>query len=172
MYGGLVGEILYKPFRSNIALGLEYNDVKKREFDQGFSFQYYEISMPRFNFAYYHPKTSILTKWSYGKYLAGDVGYTLDLSRRMRSGWRAGFFFSQTNVSPEEFGEGSFDKGFYLNVPLSIFSKGYNKDIRGFSLRTMTRDGGQQLDIQNRLIDSFYGSTYSDINENWDNYLD
>ena len=90
----------------------------------------------------------------------------------MRSGWRAGFFFSQTNVSPEEFGEGSFDKGFYINVPLSIFSKGYNKDIRGFSLRTMTRDGGQQLDIQNRLIDSFYGSTYSDINENWDNYLD
>ena len=172
MYGGLLGEILYKPFRSNIAIGLEYTNVKKREFDQGFSFQDYKISMPRFNFAYYHPKTNILTKWSYGKYLAGDKGYTLDLSRRMPSGWRAGFFFSQTNVSAKEFGEGSFDKGFYINVPLSIFSKGYSRDIRGFSLRTMTRDGGQQLDIQNRLIDSFYGSTYSDINENWDNYLD
>ena len=172
MYGGIVGELLYKPFRSNIAIGLEYSDVKKRKFDQGFSFQDYEISMPRFNLAYYHPKTNILAKWSYGKYLAGDKGYTLDLSRRMRSGWRAGFFFSQTNVSPEEFGEGSFDKGFYVNVPMNIFSKGYSKDIRGFSLRTMTRDGGQQLDIQNRLIDSFYGSTLSDINENWDNFLD
>ena len=172
MYGGIAGELLYKPYISNIALGLEYNKVKKRNFNQRFSFKDYEITMPRINIAYYHPKTNILTKWSYGKYLAGDKGYTLDLSRKMPSGWRAGFFFSQTNVSEEEFGEGSFDKGFYVNVPLSIFSKGYSKDIRGFGLRTMTRDGGQQIEIQNRLIDSFYGSTFSEINENWKNYLD
>lgn len=172
MYGGFVGEVLYKPYLTNIAVGAEYNKVKKREFDQRFSFKEYEVTMPRFNFAYYHPKTNILAKWSYGKYLAGDKGYSLDISRRMPSGWKAGFFFSQTNVSAEEFGEGSFDKGFYINVPLSLFRKDYNKDIRGFSLRTMTRDGGQQLEIQNRLIDSFYGSTYSEINENWNNYLD
>ena len=172
MYGGIASEVLYKPFKSNIALSFEYNNVKKRAYDQRFSFQDYQIAMPRFNFAYYHPKTNILTKWSYGKYLAGDIGYTLDFSRRMPSGWSAGFFFSRTDVSFEEFGEGSFDKGFYVTVPLSIFSRNYDKDIRGFGLRPMTRDGGQQLELQNRLIDSFYGSTYSEINENWNNYLD
>ena len=172
MYGGLAAELLYKPFKSNFAFSLEYNQVKKRDYNQKFSFLDYEATMPRINVAYYHPQSNILTKWSYGKYLARDTGYTLDISRRMPSGWNAGFFFSQTNVSAEQFGEGSFDKGFYFNIPLSIFSKGYNKNVRGLRLRTMTRDGGQQLELQNRLIDSFYGSSLSEINENWNNYLD
>ena len=172
MYGGLTGEVLYKPFNNNIATSIEFSRVRKRSYGQNFSFNDYEIDMPRFNLAYYHPITNILTKWSYGKYLAGDIGYTLDISRRMPAGWSAGFFFSRTNVSEEDFGEGSFDKGFYFNFPLSIFRKGYDKDIRGFRLRTMTRDGGQYLDLNNRLIDSFYGSKFSEINENWINYLD
>ena len=90
----------------------------------------------------------------------------------MPSGWSAGIFFSNTNVSAEEFGEGSFDKGFYFNVPMSIFRKKYNKNVSGLKLRTMTRDGGQKLDLRNRLIDSFYGSTKTEINENWNNFLD
>jgi hypothetical protein len=90
----------------------------------------------------------------------------------MPSGWKAGVWFSNTNVSAEQFGEGSFDKGFYFSVPLNIFSKGYSKNVTGFSLRTMTRDGGQQLELRNRLIDSFYGSSLIEINENWTNYLD
>ena len=90
----------------------------------------------------------------------------------MSSGWNAGFFFTRTNVSAEDFGEGSFDKGFYFNIPLNIFTKDYSKDTNGFSLKTMTRDGGQKLELKNRLIDSFYGSTYAEINENWGNYLD
>ncbi len=172
MYGGFTGEILYKPFDSNSAFSIEYSKVKKRDYDMKLSYSDYKISMPRLNMAYYHPKTNILAKLSYGKYLANDVGYTLDLSRRMPSGWQAGFFFSRTNVSAEDFGEGSFDKGFYFTVPLSIFSKEYNKNYSGFALKTMTRDGGQQLELKNRLIDSFYGSTLNEINENWNNFLD
>lgn len=172
MYGGLATELVYKPFGSNFAVGVEYNEVKKRFYDQRFSFMDYKVSTRHTNVAYYHPSSNILTKWSYGRYLAKDKGYTLDLSRRMPSGWRAGFFFSNTNVSAQQFGEGSFDKGFYFHFPMNIFSKGYTKDISGFSMRTMTRDGAQKLELQNRLIDSFYGSTYQEINENWSNYLD
>ena len=36
----------------------------------------------------------------------------------------------------------------------------------------MTRDGAQKLELRNRLIDSFYGATYNEFNENWSNYLD
>mgnify|MGYP001292413380 CR=1 FL=1 len=172
MYGGIATEIMYKPFDSNLAYSIEYNQVRKRAFDGKFDFLDYEVSTQHFNLAYYHPSTNILAKWSYGKYLAQDKGYTLDLSRRMPSGWTAGIFFSRTNVSAEEFGEGSFDKGFYFTFPLSIFSKGYSKDVNGLSLKTMTRDGGQKLELGNRLIDSFYGSTRTEIKENWKNYLD
>jgi hypothetical protein len=172
MYGGLASEIMYKPFKGNFAMSLEYNKVKQRNFDQKFSFANYETSTKHLNIAYYHPKTNILAKWSYGNYLAGDKGYTLDMSRRMPNGWQAGVWFSNTNVSAEQFGEGSFDKGFYIHVPLNIFSKSYTKDIRGVSLRTMTRDGAQKLELRNRLIDSFYGASLNELNENWSNYLD
>ena len=90
----------------------------------------------------------------------------------MPSGWQAGFFFTRTNVSAELFGEGSFDKGFYINVPFNIFQKRYSKDSANFGLKTLTRDGGQKLQIQNKLIDSFYGSSKNEIDENWINYLD
>jgi hypothetical protein len=172
MYGGISSEILYKPFKSNTAFSYEYNDIRSRDFDQKFSFSNYKISTSHLNVAHYHPKSNILVKWSYGNYLAGDTGYTLDLSRRMPNGWQAGFWFSRTNVSAEDFGEGSFDKGFYIHVPLSIFSKKYRKDKQSLSLRPMSRDGGQRLELRNRLIDSFYGSTFYEINENWDTYLD
>ena len=172
MYGGLATELLYKPFNSNLSLSYEYNKVVKRSYDQKFSFKDYKISTRHLNMAFYEPRTSILAKWSYGTYLAGDEGYTLDLSRRANSGWKAGFFFSNTNVSAEQFGEGSFDKGFYFHIPMSIFSKKYTKKVTGFRMRTMTRDGGQQLELSNRLIDSFYGSSYPEIKENWANFLD
>jgi len=172
MYGGLASEVMYKPFKGNFAFSLEYNRVTQRDFDQKFSFSKYKVSTKHFNIAYYNPKTNILAKWSYGNYLAGDKGYTLDMSRRMPNGWQAGVWFSNTNVSAEQFGEGSFDKGFYIKVPMNIFSKSYSKDIQGISLRTMTRDGAQKLELRNRLIDSFYGSTLNEFNENWLNYLD
>lgn len=171
MYGGLSSEILFKPFKGSFAASIEYNKVQQRDFDQKFSFSKYKVSTRHLNIAYYHPKTNILAKWSYGHYLAGDKGYTLDMSRRMPNGWQAGIWFSNTNVTAEQFGEGSFDKGFYISVPLNIFSKSYSKDKQGLSLRTMTRDGAQKLELRNRLIDSFYGSTYNEFNENWSEYL-
>ena len=56
----------------------------------------------------YQMRTSLLV----GKYLAGDKGATFDISRRFNSGFTLGIFASKTNLSAEEFGEGSFDKGF------------------------------------------------------------
>lgn len=170
MYGGISTEVLYKPFKSNFATSIEINKIKKRFYDGRFDFLDYENTTHHLNIAYYEPNSNILLKWSYGEYLAGDRGYTLDLSRRMPSGWRGGFYFSRTNVSARDFGEGSFDKGFYFYVPFNIFQESYTKEGFGFSLKTLTRDGGQKLIINNRLIDSFYGSSLTEINESWQNY--
>ena len=171
MYGGISAEVLYRPHNSNFAFSYEFNNVKKRAYDMQLDFLEYEVKTKHLNIAYYEPFTNILLKWSYGHYLAKDKGYTLDLSRRMPSGWTSGVFFSRTNVPFAVFGEGSFDKGFYFNIPLNIFSKNYNRQSQGFRLRTMTRDGGQKLEIRNRLIDSFYGSSLSEIEESWDGFL-
>ena len=167
MFGGVSTEIMFKPFNSRFSISGEYNSVRQRDYNQKFDFQEYSTETSHINIAFYEPKSNILFNYSYGKYLAGDKGYTLDISRRMPSGWRAGIFFTRTNVSAELFGEGSFDKGFYLSIPHNIFSKGYSKSSTGFTFRPMTRDGGQKLEIQNRLINSFYGSNKIEINEGW-----
>ena len=172
MYGGVSSELMYKPFNHDFFMSIESNYVRKRNYKGRFDFLSYKTNTSHFNFAYYEPSLNILMKWSYGKYLAGDKGYTLDLSRRHPSGWQSGFYFTRTNVSAEEFGEGSFDKGFYFNIPFDVFQKKYSKNKVNFALKTMTRDGGQKLLIQNRLIDSFYGTTKTEIYESWDNYLD
>ena len=175
MFGGISTEVLYKPYSSNFAFSYEFNVLKKRSYKQDLDFlkgsKAYKVKTKHLNVAYYEPSTNILLKWSYGHYLAKDKGYTLDMSRRMPSGWTAGFFYSKTNLSAEQFGEGSFDKGFYFSVPFDIFSRSYSKGHSGFKLRTMTRDGGQRIEITNKLIDSFYGSTKTEISENWNGFL-
>ena len=172
MYGGITSEFLYKPFNRNLAISLELNKVKKRNYDGRFDFLDYQTKTTHLNTAYYIPSQNILLKLSLGKYIAGDRGYTIDVSRRMPSGWQSGFYFTRTNVSAEIFGEGSFDKGFYFKVPFNIFRKGYSKESVNFSMKTLTRDGGQKLELNNRLIDSFYGASEYEINENWSNFLD
>ena len=43
---------------------------------------------------------------------------TIDLSRSFPNGTKFGIFASFTDVSSDQFGEGSFDKGIYFNIPV------------------------------------------------------
>ena len=138
----------------------------------GFDFLDYETVTGHLNLQYDFSNFGVVANLSYGKYLAKDVGYTLDLSRRTESGFVAGIFFSRTNVSAQEFGEGSFDKGFYFKIPYSLFSKNYNKQNVFFKLRPLTRDGGAKLDTDKRLLDLIGDATYKDIYRGWDGFLD
>ena len=70
-----------------------------------------------------------------GKYLAGDKGLTLDLSRRFQeSGFTLGVFATKTNLSAEEFGEGSFDKGFYFLFLQILFYTNFRQGDISFGL--------------------------------------
>ena len=69
----------------------------------------------------------------------------IDLSRRFPNGFNIGVFFSLTDISREEFGEGSFDKGFYWFIPIETFFSDYRKATTGWGLRPLTRDGAQRL---------------------------
>ena len=53
-------------------------------------------------------------KISVGEYLAGDKGVTFEISRTYINGTSFGAFATFTDVSTEEYGEGSFDKGIYF----------------------------------------------------------
>ena len=83
------------------------------------SFLKYRNTLFRGSAQILEPKTDVRAKLSYGEYIAGDVGYTLEFSRSFNNGVEFSAFFSKTNVSTNDFGEGSFDKGISIRVPIS-----------------------------------------------------
>ena len=166
MFAGYGIETLYKPFGKNYSLGFELFHVKQRSFDQRFSFQDYNTVTGHLNFGLSLP-LGIESNISYGRYLAKDDGFTFDLGRRTRSGFKAGIYFTRTNVSFETFGEGSFDKGFYFQVPMDLFSKSYNGNYSTFKLSPLTRDGGAKLIHDKDLKGLIYNSTYHELSKQW-----
>ena len=172
MYGGLGLEVIYKPYKRNYYVGLETFHIKKRGFDSTFNFLKYETQTSHMFFNFFYEPLDMNLNLSYGKYLADDVGYTFDLSRISKLGIRSGFFFTRTDVPPEIFGEGSFDKGFYFQIPLDIFSKKHNNSYTNFKLKPLTRDGGQKLEHQKSLQSIIYNSSSYELNRQWSGFLD
>ncbi len=170
MFGGVGAEILYKPFNKNFNIGLEIFKVKQRAFKKRFNFQDYSTVTGHINFGYLLP-LNIESNLSFGRYLAKDDGYTLDLSRRTKSGFKAGFYFTRTNVSKETFGEGSFDKGFYFQMPLDLFTNKYDGNYSTFKLSPLTRDGGARLTHDKDLRGLVYNSTLNELNSQWKGFL-
>ncbi|SER64821.1 Exopolysaccharide biosynthesis protein YbjH [Halopseudomonas bauzanensis] len=145
MFGGVGGEVLYRPFDAGWAIGVDANWVKQRGFRQNFDFRDYSTwtghitgySQTRF--------WDILAKGSAGRYLAGDYGATLDLSRRFANGVTVGAWATRTDVSSEDFGEGSFDKGIYFTFPFDAFFSRSTTSAGTIAWNPTTRDGGARL---------------------------
>ena len=166
MFGGFGGQVLYKPFNSNFNVSFEGFYVKQREYDQKLKFRKYKTTTAHLNIGYLLPM-GIESNISYGRDLAKDDGFTFDLSRRTRSGFKAGIYFTRTNVSSELFGEGSFDKGFYFQIPMDLFSKDYQGGYSNFKLSPLTRDGGAKLEFDKDLRGLIYNSSLNELKQGW-----
>ncbi len=170
MYGGVGAEVLYRPHGKQWALGLDVNYVQQRDFDQKFGFRDYSVATGHFT-GYYETDSHVLVKLSAGQYLAKDQGVTIDIGRKFRSGAKMGFWATKTNVSAEEFGEGSFDKGFYFSMPLSLFTFKSTTDTAGFTWQFLTRDGGQKLHKKHELYDLTDSRSLGYVKDSFENVL-
>lgn len=172
MFGGVSGELLYRPYTKRWAAGLEVNRVRQRAYDQRFSFRNYEVTTGHLDFYYRLPFYNMSAQLSVGQYLAGDRGYTVGVSRQFDSGAVIGAFVTKTNVSAEQFGEGSFDKGFYISVPIDMLSLYSSRGSIGMGWRPLTRDGGQRLNIAKRLYPLVSDSNPDKLLSDWRGILD
>ena len=158
MFAGYGLEYLWFDPKNTYALGFEIFDVYKRESDMLFGLKDYSNVTGHLNF-YYRNNGPLAfdTKISYGEYLAGDIGGTFEISRTFKNGARFGVFASFTDVSSEEFGEGSFDKGITFRVPLPL-----GENFLNYQWRPLTKDPGQKLNRKNNLHDLLV--RFQDIN--------
>ena len=120
MFSGYGFEYLYFKNNSNYSFGFEAFHVKKRDYEWGFGHLDYENTT--FTANIYYRNYGLIPfdmKFSAGEYLAGDVGSTIEFSRRFSNGVYFGVFATFTDVSTQDFGEGSFDKGLFFNIPIA-----------------------------------------------------
>lgn len=150
MYAGVSGELLWKPVDSRLALGAELNYVKQRDFDQRLGLRDYEVATGHLS-AYYDFGNGFHGQVDAGRYLAGDLGATVSLDREFANGWRVGAYATFTDVTADDFGEGSFDKGIRLTIPLAWALGKPTRRENDLVIQSLTRDGGARLNVNDRL---------------------
>jgi hypothetical protein len=156
MYAGVVGELLYKSPTSNFAFGVDLNAVQMRDFNMRLGLRDYQTVSGHLSL-YYDSGGPFDLAVHAGRYLAKDWGVTTNISRRFNNGWSVGAYATITDVPFDKFGEGSFDKGFYLDIPLDWMTGSPTKSERRVNIRPITRDGGAILGASKTL----YGVTSS-----------
>lgn len=166
MFGGVSTEVLWKRPQSRLALGLEMNYVQQRDFDQLFGFQPYRVATGHIS-AYYDLGRGYQGQLDVGRYLAGDTGATLSLSREFANGWSVGAFATVTNVSAADFGEGSFDKGIQISLPMDWITGRSSKTRISKTVRPVQRDGGARLNVSGRLYETVRGLQSSKLDATW-----
>jgi hypothetical protein len=147
MFMGYGFEYLYLKEESNYGIGFEVFDVQKRDHMMKFGTLDYKNTISSIN--YYYRNTNIIPfdlKISTGEYLAGDKGTTFEMSRKYLNGMEFGVFASFTDVTSEQFGEGTFDKGIFFNIPV------YGNFIN-YTWRPLTKDPGSKLNRKHTLHD-------------------
>jgi hypothetical protein len=160
MFAGVGGEWLYRPWHSPFALGVDINQVQQRSFEQNFSFDNasaqtgYRVTTGHATAYWDTGWESTHVKLSAGRYLAGDIGATLNIARTFENGVALGIWGTKTNTSSAKFGEGSFDKGIYLNIPFDVMTTTRSSQSANLVYHPLTRDGGAQLNRNMTLYDA------------------
>lgn len=147
MFNGYGFEYLYFNEDKNYGVGIEVFDVQKRDHMMQFGTLDYTNTTAFLNF--YYRNFNVIPfdmHISHGEYLAGDIGTTFELSRKYLNGMEFGIFASFTDVSATDFGEGTFDKGIFFNIPIY-------RNFINYTWRPLTKDPGAKLNRKNTLHD-------------------
>ena len=150
MFAGVSGEILWKPISSSLGIGIELSQVQQRNFDMLWGLRDYQVTTGHLS-AYYFFKNGFMTQLDAGQYLAGDRGYTLRVGRKFGNGWNMGAYATVTNVPFAKFGEGSYDKGIFAEIPLDWSIGSPYRTTSKIEFNVMTRDGGAKLHTPYKL---------------------
>jgi hypothetical protein len=169
-FAGIYSEVLWKPVDQSWGLGADLAYVKQREWDATFGLTDYDV-VTGFGSVYWE------TGWygmevqvDGGRYLAGDWGGTLTVSREFPNGWAVGAYATLTDVTSEDYGEGSFDKGVMISIPFR-WTVPFETDSRNsIQLTSISRDGGAQLDVGNHLWDTVKDFDRQHMKWNWGSF--
>lgn len=145
MYAGVGAQILWRPQGKRWALGADLYQVWKRDYNRLFGLQHYNVLTGHVSVYYRSPWYGLDFNLHVGRYLAGDYGATIEIARRFLTDIDVGVYATFTNVPFAKFGDGSFDKGIFLRIPLEALLPFNSQSDYSLTLSPLVRDGGQRL---------------------------
>jgi hypothetical protein len=163
MFMGAGAQILWRPNGQRWSVGVDAYQVWQRSFDRLFGIQPYNTVTGHVNIYYESPWYGLNFQLHGGRYLARDWGGTLQISREFETGVEIGAFATFTNVPFSKFGEGSFDKGVIVRIPLEWFVPIHTQSAANLDFSPLTRDGGQRLNNDDSLYDETRRTSYGEI---------
>ncbi|TNC71793.1 YjbH domain-containing protein [Rubellimicrobium roseum] len=166
MYGGVSSEFLWKPVESRLGVGVEVNYAVQRDFDQDFGFRDYDVVTGHLS-TYYDFGNGFHGQIDAGRFLAGDWGASFSLDREFENGWSVGGYFTLTDIPFEDFGEGSFDKGIRLTIPIDFVLGTPTRREVDTEIRSLNRDGGARLGVEGRLYEIVRDGHYTELEDSW-----
>ena len=168
MFAGAGGEILWRPQDERWAIGVSAYEVWQRGFDQLFDLRDYHVFMGHVSLYYRITDQDLSVRVHAGRFLAGDYGATFEIVRHFDNGVEYGAYATFTNVSAAKYGNGSFDKGIFIRVPLDTLLPVDNRSVFDVALNPLLRDGGQPLAGEYGLYDATSKSSYGSVLESLD----
>ena len=171
MYAGLGGEILWQPDHQRWAIAATLYAVQQRGFDRLFDLRHYKTIVSHVGVYYQSPFHKLNFALFAGRYLAGDYGATFQITRRFDSGVEIGAYATLTNVPFHIYGEGSFDKGFIIRIPVDNLLPVNTQSEMNLDFTPLTRDGGQRLENEFAIYDTLQRTSEGDTVEHWDKVI-
>ncbi|UEM04594.1 YjbH domain-containing protein [Skermanella rosea] len=171
MFGGWEAEVLFRPFGARWAAGADADLVAKRV--PGNLLYFEAQGYASAHASVYYESRDGLTHGTIraGRYLAGDLGATLELSRAFEGGVRIGAYATVTDA-----GTGAMDQGISIRIPLGLLPGPLSGSGRGLAsevaVRSLGRDAGQRVDQPLRLYDLTGGSGVGRIMGTWNRLLE
>ncbi len=171
-YAGLDLEIAKPFFDGRLLAGLSTSIVKKRDPDNPLQLkkndpkEHYSTSFVNTKINFPESESALAIK--YGKFLAGDVGTRVTVSKSINGVEFSVFYsFTDTSVFPPEdtVNRGYHDKGFEFKIPLRFLSGKDTKTVFPHKLSPWTRDVAQDIDHFTPLFDFIDRNTKVFINK-------
>ncbi len=163
-YGGFAGEVLYYPVCANWAIGFEYDKLYKRTTEGiGFTKTIRKLDGMVPTYIPFHGQQYFLDlyyQWaeadldmqlSLGRFLAGDHGGRIEVSRTYASGLRLSAWFTYTDGHDHINGHLYFDKGIGIEMPLDVFLTYSSCETWCNYLSAWLRDVGYRTDTGDTL---------------------
>ena len=164
MFGGVAAEVLYMPANQRWALGVEADAVAQRDTDGGFGFGEYDYATLSGHISgYYDIGGGYQAQLDLGRYLAGDQGGTLTVTRRFENGWSLAAYVTATDGMEA----GTLDKGISMQIPVSWFTGQPNRATKPLEFHPYASDAGARLKMDGRLQDLLTDYAAPGLNEQW-----